>query len=484
MIPLPENTAPDAPVSDIPSGLPGPGSLPWVCLGYLLITLVVLLGWQRGQEDLENGLHDAYVESGLLDMELPAYTSWLRLQGNIQTAWALEQARDADDTRPVFQLMAFDRAFDAAHRTEAHRYWSAEQVQRWRGLKDAFLAGADDLPRVAAGMNTTQPAPGSFLSLHGLSTGMMGWLVGALALVWLGWALEGVLGWRRMLVLWPLAALLATVVTALVLRSGQATLHNSQYVYGGHIMVSAAVGMYLGLFRLQRLRVLLPGRPLARMPAWSAWVFLPVWLPIPVAAVAAGQHWIGALSGLLAGAAMVQLTRVPEMPDMRDQEESRPDPLADQLAQAWAAQGTMAFADARRGFEAVVAAAPENFEAHCGLYQNLKLQPQQSAFAEQATQLLDLSLTTPDERRQQPQIWREASTLLGAALVLPATTQWRLIGYFASIDALSDAEALLARQDAEPENIGDKQAALRALAAGFAQRGNSSKAQHYLARLA
>ncbi|MCH8544594.1 MAG: hypothetical protein LAT61_13585 [Alcanivorax sp.] len=495
MIPLPDKAAPEHPQSE--SALPGPGSLPWVCLGYLLITLVVLLTWQRSQETLEDGLHDAYVESGLLDMELPVYTSWLRLQGNIQTAWALEQARDAGDTRPVFRLMAFDRQFDAAHRTDAQRYWSGEQIHRWRGLKDAFLAGADGLPWVVAGLNPAQPAPGSFLSLHGLSTGLLGWLVGALALVWLGWALEGALGWRRMLILWPLAGLLATVVTALVLRNGQATLHSSQYVYGGHIMVSAAVGMYVGRFGLQRLRVLLPGRTLTTMPAWPAWVFLPVWLPIPWVAMAAGQHWIGALSGLLAGAAMVQLTRVPGVPDMRDQEDSGPDAQAEQLAQAWAAQGTMAFSDARRGFEAIVAAAPENFaahlfSAHCGLYQNLKLQPKQPAFAAQAIQLLSLPLTAPGEQRQQHQIWREASALLGAELVLPVATQQQLICHFAAIDALSDAEALLARQtdgqsdealDEDPDDSTDGMIkALRALAEGFTRRGNTSKARHYLSK--
>lgn len=482
----------------LPERQTGPASLPWLCYVWLLVSLVLLLTWQREQPAHLDQLHRDYVASGLLDAELPVYASWLRMKGDIRMAYDLEQARAADDTRTVFDRMAFDPAFDAMLDGDTSRYWSADEKRRWREYKAAFQNLTARLPRERAGLNPAQPRPASFLTLHLLSPSYLLWLVCALALLFPAWALEGSLGRRRMLILWPAAGILAALLTALLLRPDHTV------VAGGHILVSAAVGLYLGYFGLRRVPVLMPGKsPASSTRQWPAAVFALPWLLVPAATVASGQHWIAPLTGLLSGLLLVQLVRVPGLDalpgatDRTEQTTALPANIGEALTLGWEALGRLAFPDARQHFtraltliDALPDASPllqtrARFDALSGLFQleKLDLGNTHDITADITTDLLSLPVDDPDQRRQQHRYWREAREAQGDTQVLPAPAARQLAARFASIDAVSDAEALLSGLP-EPEDEQDSaahQQALRALADAFTARGQLSKAKAYAA---
>ncbi len=472
MIPLPQRP------------IAGLSTLPWLSLGFLLLTLGLLLGWQGLRDDDERALQAWYSDSGLLALEQPAYLSWLRLHGQVDKAWAVERDPVDEQGRHSlwhFRQLAFDPAFAAHNRATAAGqdipYWHGAELTRWQQLRDQFEHRAATLPRQRAGLNPADTRPATLLTVHFTSNGLLGWLLCALVLLPFAWALEGTLGWRRLLMLWPLSAVLAGALSGILLRP------DHQLLLGGQVMVSAAVGMYLGLFGRERLRFLLPGRN--QTPEWPAWLLLPFWLVLPATAPMLGQSWLPPVLGLLCGAALVQLARMPDM-SLFEEQDSEDDPgerdsLRHHLTGGWAALGSMQFRDAEQHFLAAVRLAPTHFNALCGLYQVRKLRPQEVDFLATASRLLTLPLVDDGERRQQHALWREAQQLCGDALRLNTAARLQLARQFASVDALDDAEALLHAlpEDAHPHAV---IAAQRALGEGFTRRGNHNKARHYLAR--
>src|SRR5690606_7298793 len=225
-------------------------------------------------------------------------------------------------------------------------YWQGRELTRWQQLRDQFEQRARALPRLRAGLNPADTRPATLLTSHFLSNGLLGWLLCALVLLPFAWALEGTLGWRRMLMIWPLSAVLAGALSGVLLRP------DHQLLLGGQIMVSAAVGMYLGLFGRERLRFLLPGRN--QTPEWPAWLPLPLRLARPAAALMLGQSWLPPVIGLVCVARRVQLVRMPDMSSFEEQDSDddngERDTLRHHLGSGWAALGALQFRDAEQHF--------------------------------------------------------------------------------------------------------------------------------------
>src|SRR5690606_31799465 len=135
--------------------------------------------------------------------------------------------RDAPDAQGRhslwhFRQLALDPGFAAHNRAAAAGkdmpYWQGRELTRWQQLRDQFEQQARALPRLRAGLNPADTRPATLLTSHFLSNGLLGWLLCALVLLPFAWALEGTLGWRRMLMIWPLSAVLAGALSGVLLR--------------------------------------------------------------------------------------------------------------------------------------------------------------------------------------------------------------------------------------------------------------------------
>ncbi|MCC1496535.1 rhomboid family intramembrane serine protease [Alcanivorax sp. 1008] len=420
-------------------------SAPWVCLGFFIAYLLIHLTLQHDELERQQDMADWYQQSGLFELEWENYISWLRISGQISKAETLEQARGNGDSITVFRAMAFDPAFEAENQLRGDQYWDYQQMEKWRGMRDAFRERSSELPGVKAGLNPSAPRPSTYLTWHFLHENLWIWMVALLVAMPFAWPVEKELGHGKTAVLWIVTGVVSGLIYVAFLSSRYLPLT------GSTPMAAGLIGMYVGLFGLRKLDFLWfdPRQKKIRSTALPAAVITPLFFILPVYETLSGGSaahvWVAQIGALLAGAGLVHLARQAEVRGAEQQVDETDDSerqLRQKLTSAWASMSAMAFRDAEQQFEAAMQMDPNQFLPLTGLYQIRKLTPESDSFHQTARQVLDADISDEGLLRQQYNIYRDYVKRLDSDEQIPLETRVRLIANLSKLGETKEADRL------------------------------------------
>ena len=457
-------------------------SVPWVALAFFLVYLGVMFTYQRDEQRLESELTDWYVKSNLYQLEFPNYIKFLRFSGRLPLAEKLEAAEQAGDRLTVIRFMAFDPAFEQENRNVGDVYWDFTERETWRQQREQFQTLASGIPRYRFGLVPSSPRPATYLTWHFLQENLAQWLVALLVAALFLWPTEARLGHKRMVVVWMFGG----VITGMVYVA--ATSSSFTPMIGATPMTAVVIGAYLSLFGLQKLDFMYfhPKQKAMKVVALPAPVLAPLWLALPVYEYLGGsnapQVWVAQLTGLLAGALLVQLAQRQDVKGM-EEEESRASDTSGQLRQhlhsGWASMSALEFLQAEESFNRAVALEPELLEPLTGLYHVHKLKPDTDAFHQSAIKVLALQTEDDDAMRQQYAIYKDYLRRAGDHAQLTDDVRILTVIRMVRIEEMREAEQLAAQITEDKTGHRWLGWMYRTLADAHDSFGNTGKANHY-----
>lgn len=463
-------------------GARGLKSAPWVSMAFLIAYLAVLFTYQLGEDRKEQALADWYVESGLYELEFTNYISFLRISGHIPLAESVEAHHTAGDRLAVVRAMAFDPDFEQENRERGDQYWNYSQREHWYTQRMAFKDRAQAIPRYRFGLVPSAPRPATYLTWHFLQDSWVQWLVTVLVSLLFLWPTEARLGQRRMLIVWMFSGVLTGMVYVAALQPSFIPM------IGSTPMAAVVIGAYLSLFGLRKLDFIWyhPKQKQVRITALPAIVLAPLWLALPVYEYLGGSlapHvWVAQLSGLLAGALLVQLAQrqdVKGIESLQDQEAQDTSQLRQQLQSGWASMAALEFRQAQECFEKVLAIQPLQFEALSGLYHIHKLQPESEAFRAAADRVLTMQSDDEGITRQQYALYKDYIRTCGLNAELDPAARILTVIRMVRVDEMREAEQLAQIVSEDIKYHEELPRMYRVLAEAHENYGNGSKANHY-----
>ena len=389
---------------------------PWVTLALIAVNLLVFLTYQgEDRQKFAQALSD-YLHSDLPRLETPLYPDYLQrriqlrevgLQAKLRK---VEQAVRKKRTDWLAAHMLADQGFYHYLQNSGSLYWSPAVFQQWREQREQIEH--QDLDRLSSRAMGLTPAhirlPNliSYQFLHG------GWghIVGNMIFLFLlGFTLELALGSLRYLAAYLLCGILSGLVFALFEWG------STQPLIGASGAISGLMGMYVAIFRLQRIRFFYWIGFFFSYFRAPALVVLPVWVGKEVLDYLAGgpdAHvaYMAHAGGLAAGALLIYLMRGNWMTVketfFEPEEEDREAEFRKAYALALADLGRLEFRHAGLKLEALKRKYPRRLVLWEHLYQLARLRPDEPAYREQARALMSEALKAGQVARALA-VWRE-----------------------------------------------------------------------------
>lgn len=416
---------------------------PLVTLLLIALNVLIFFTYQADDDQLEQAAFQYYQEE-LLPLEWPLYETHLlqhrqsRLLVELKSAYAQPEGRAY-----VAAVLGSDRDFAEELTANGANYWEAEQLQAWKEARASFDARRDSISAWSAGLDPQRFRPITYFS-HQFLHADLGHLIGNMVILLLvGFAVESVLGPGRMLGGYLLAGALGGLLHSLLDPLKLFPL------IGASGAISGLMGMYVAIYRLQRIRFFywlwirfgyFQAPALAMLAVWVGKELFE-WFRAPNAGVAYLAH----AGGLLAGAGYQWLNaRWSKAAPVVVEEAVDNDLLfREALGKVLDAIGRMDFRGARERLHPLLLERPEDFRLLEQHYHLEKLQPDSPAFAEACRRLFTLG--TLDETALQRTLlaYRDFDKLAGAKPTLDADTRLKLVMKFARLGAVKEAEKLL-----------------------------------------
>src|SRR5690554_110609 len=460
---------------------------PWVTLGLMLACMLVFLFYQGGDSrKLEQAVSE-YLDSGLHQLEAPAYEDYLQreihFEGEEDRVFELQQFQKLREEGEDFWLSAsllMDSEFYQYLLSNRDLIWTPAERTRW--LEKRRFIEETYIQRLSAQQLGLIPAK---LSLYSLITyqflhGGWGHIIGNLLFLFLlGFTVEKALGPGRYLMAYLACGALSGLMYTGFSMGSQIPL------VGASGSISGLMGMYVAIYGVQKIRFfyfLVVYFNYFRAPAIA---LLPVWVGKEIYdywyAGSTGIAYMAHAGGLLAGAGLVWLLgkswlQVKEefFEPEEDEQDAR---FTSAYAQAMASLGRMEFDLARRQFEALRERYPERTIVLEHLYQLAKLRPDLPAYRDLSRELMADAMA----RRQPEQmisVWQEYLSKGEAHHPLAVEDHNRVM--FASLKHhdLKSAEKAFERMRSTA-NVEMVNEACRLLLAEFEKHQMEPKARHY-----
>ena len=460
---------------------------PWVTLSLIMACLLVFLFYQGGDDQKLEYALEQYIDSGLLQLEAPAYEDYLqreiRFEGDQQSVLDLQefqQLREQDNELWQAVTLLMDREYYQYLQDNTGIIWAPSERRLWveqrTAIEEQWISqmSAFQLGLVPAELSLYTLI--SYQFLHG------GWghIIGNLLFLFLlGFTVERALGPGRFLVAYLVCGALSGLVFTAFSAGSQIPL------VGASGSISGLMGMYVAIYGLQKIRFFYFLGVYFNYFRAPAIAMLPVWLGKEVYdywfAGATGVAYMAHAGGLVAGAGLVWLLGKSWLQVKEEFYEPEPDEQDARFtagyAQAMASLGRMEFDQARRQFEALREHYPERSVLLEHLYQLAKLRPDLPAYRDRTTELMSDALA----RRHPEQlvsVWQEYLSKGEAHHPLAGEDHNRVL--FASLknNDLKAAEKAFERMRtrAEPEMVYE---ACQLLVSEFDKLQMEAKARHY-----
>ncbi|MBI2380835.1 MAG: rhomboid family intramembrane serine protease [Gammaproteobacteria bacterium] len=396
---------------------------PLLTLMLILLNVLVFFAYQGGDERRWQAAMRYYAQSGLAELEVPAYLDYLDAHGDAARA---EAARRAGD--PMALSLALNQ--DAAFLAELHagRIISPDQEAHalWQDKRQRFDALYARISAYALGLTPAEFKPWHLLS-HAFLHGDLGHLAGNMLFLFIfGAALEHALGKRRFL-----AAYLASAVAGGLLHSAL-NWGDAMPLVGASGAISGLMGaftVWFGMRRIQFFYWLGFYFGYVRLPAL---IMLPFWLGKELLDAFGGNGgpvaYFAHVGGMLAGAGLAGYWRKAGAPEPEVLGQRAAPAREDPMRQALAHMENLRFGEAKQALYRLVEQQPAHTAALEKLYHLEKLEPASETYhglcrrlwlmphkrGEVDALILDLFRDYRDRAQPKPRLSAEAMQLLAA----------------------------------------------------------------------
>lgn len=377
---------------------------PWITLALIFLNILVFWGYQGRDADLLSEVRSEYLRSGLYDMESRAYVDYLdrqiRLHGDPRRQLA-KQSREALENQQsewLASVILVDRGFYHELVENGHLYWPSQEHAQWQKTRPPL---AEKISRISALQSGLIPAELSisdlvtYQFLHGDWLHLVGNMVFLLVL---GVTVELALGGGRYLLAYVLCGVFSGLFYTLFTRDSLLPL------VGASGAVSGLMGMYVVLYRLQKIRFFYFVGVYFNYFKAPALILLPYWLGKEIYEYwryeESGVAYLAHVGGLLAGAGVYALfgsswLKAREefyQPD-RDEEDLV---FREDYNKALSALGQFDFVTARKRFRQLVSEHPRHTGLLFHLYHLEKMAPLTPECLNATRQLLAVLLERAD----------------------------------------------------------------------------------------
>jgi membrane associated rhomboid family serine protease len=368
---------------------------PYACIALILINVFILFFLQTGDDDIQYQAHSYYETSGLLAIEIKAYTEYLAEKGEIIPE--IPQDREKERYRLAEKMLADEKFTNLLEDNRIIRPGNPEYKQ-WREKRDAFTAILEKSVTHRYGYSPRKN------NLHGLFTcmylhGGIMHLVGNMVFLWLtGAILEAAIETLPFLLLYTITGICASALFGLVYPLSPGPL------IGASGAIAGLMGAYGIIFGLRKIRVFyslgfyfnyanVPA--LVLFPVWLANEFLQLYTNV-------GSHvaYVAHIGGLLSGIAIGTGYRFWKKDRIEslfagEKQQSEVEALFDQ---GMARLANLDLTKARADFLKILSLEPENSRAIRQLFHIDKGSPDSDEFHNSAHRLLQhLRRTAPEE---------------------------------------------------------------------------------------
>lgn len=429
-------------------------NFPWVTILLVLVNVFIYVALQAPDNARHAQAVEAYAESRLAEIELPAYRDYVERTPSISWRERWRQLPEPVRTQALAMQVQNDAAFLAELRAERVITPSHADYAEWKPLRAQLDARWRESFTERHLMRQSEVAPGRMFSamfLHGDGGHLIGNMV---FLVILGLAVEPVLGSVGFLLVYLLAGI-GGGLFSLGWRWGDV---------GGMLGASGAIAGLMGAFAVlwghRRVRLFYwffvifdytRVRALWLLPVWFGWEFLQL-LMAPDAGVGFDAHAGGILSGAALAFAATKLGRVNHA--YLDEEEIR-DRRAEELTAGLAELGKLQLTSARHRFDVLIQRHPDDpdvIEPWLRSWLFAKDRPEAAAAVMHA--LAWRARNRVDAQRQQRWLG-EAIKAYAPQLPAPAGTLVMLAARWQPLGLRAESHAVLAAVEAaEPHHPG------------------------------
>ena len=415
---------------------------PAATLGLALVTVLVFLLFQTGEDQRHRIAMDFYEQSGLMALELDRYQQDLRHRD--PEHWLVD-AR-ADDVGPTAVHWSIVRDEDFAHRLLAGQVITADDPAfiDWRADRHTLRSHMDGITFWRFGLK-----PGDFQAetllthvfLHGDVFHLLGNLVFLIAL---GMLVELTIGWHRMLAAYLLGGVLVGAAD-LLFTPGRLIPG-----VGASGAIAVLMGLYAVLFGLQKVRFFYfvgvyfnytRAPALLLLPLWLGWELLNwLWLSTD-SSTHYGAHAVGLVVGALFGAGLRLAWPTAINQDFLREadavaERERDTALIEQRLRE------LDYAGALPLLENQYARQPGNLAVLHRIHRCLRLQPDSARYHQVSQQLLDWTARHRDDEQVVLEVYQDYRRRAKPKPRLTGRQIQALAMRFARLDARAEAEEL------------------------------------------
>ena len=464
---------------------------PWATLLLIALNLLIFLGYQSHDREKEAQAVQDYLNSDLPRLEFPVYPGYLQREIKLHGAHRgaeLKQVREALAHHKRGLLAAHilsDQGFYHYLQKNGGLYWSDKTFAQWRKARAQIeTQDLDSLSAFAGGLIPAQLSPPSLITYQFLHGGW-GHIIGNMVFLFLvGFPVERALGPLRYLMGYLLCGAVGGLFFSLV------NWGSTEPLIGASGAISGLMGMYVAIFRLQKIRffywigfyfshVRLPA--LVMLAVWIGKQVLDFVMDGGVSHVAYMCH----VGGLAAGAALVYLFRNSWL-SVREEflepaEDAQEAEFRKHYALALADVGRLEFQRAGLKFQALLRKFPDRLVLREHLFNLARLRPGDENFREQSRAMISEWL----KRNQVPralEIWQDYLKQGEAHHPLAAADHAKVLFACLRQGELRMAEKALGRLR-ESGDLLLIEEGCRLLVQEYEKRQMTSKAQEYRALL-
>ncbi|MBC2711929.1 MAG: rhomboid family intramembrane serine protease [Desulfosarcina sp.] len=459
------------------SGKIGWKNPPVVTLALLVINCLVFFLFQVNDDESRMAAEQFYLTSGLVEIEVPRYISYLEAAGKTTEKHRKNGDMDADALMKIHFEMEADADFLRHLMDDRIITPQDSDYIQWEMLRRSYEEKRNKSIAFAYGLRPAYPRASTFFTYMFLHGGV-GHLVGNMVFLWiLGCMLEIGSGRKLFVVIYLVSGFLSAGLFYVIYPLSTIPL------VGASGAIAGLMGAYTVLYGRKKVNVFYSLGFYFNTAKIPAIVLLPVWLANEcyqlffsgVSHVAYVAH----IGGLAGGAVLAFAgERFVGTVDRDSFEEASEDKVSPLMHQALEHMGNLEMRQAQVLFEEVLELSPNNHDALTHLFNIHKLNPESKAFHDAAKRLLRVLLTNNEDHQAALACYETYSSLARRpALSIPIYLQ--LAGIMATAGRIDGAEKIvLAILKKKPETPG-LPSSLMKISQAFHKNGQMDRWKRY-----
>lgn len=372
---------------------------PLATLGLIILNVLIFVFYQGGDDERWQAVSEAYVDTKLVNLEAPEYLDYLERRGRLVDSDLLELAQEVKiaikdkEWDWLASYILSDQKFRQHLEDNAARYFQADTLEDWKPQREIVNELYSKLSARAFGLIPNNIQAIDLIAYQFLHGDLMHLLGNMIFLFLFGFTVERALG-QIVFISTYLGLGMISALTYSLFEWGSMT-----SLVGASGSISGLMGLYLAIFRLQKIRFYYNVLFYIGYFTAPALAILPVWLAKELLEFFTNQGsnvaYLAHFGGLAAGGLLYLALN---KGILKVKQEFHEDEEADNLAYRQAYAKALAqisngeFNSALKSFHALIKDNPGDPVLWEHIFHLEKLQPQQQSFHDAALRLINRNM--------------------------------------------------------------------------------------------